>query len=105
MKNSNLISTTFTPIQKSTYGPEIIIPVPGHPLLPRLLAQRPVRTMRVLDALRPEDLEWVPAPGAFSSGDLFRHLPGLERFMWAETVAPLFGLTAEQLAAKSVQES
>jgi uncharacterized damage-inducible protein DinB len=45
------------------------------------------RTVRVLEALSPEDLEWAPAPGAFSFGDLFRHLAGLERFMWAENVA------------------
>ena len=45
------------------------------------------RTVRVLEALTPEDLEWSPAPGAFSFGDLFRHLAGLERFMWAENVA------------------
>jgi uncharacterized damage-inducible protein DinB len=45
------------------------------------------RTVRVLEALTPEDLEWAPAPGAFSFGDLFRHLAGLERFMWAENVA------------------
>ena len=44
------------------------------------------RTVRVLDALTAEDLEWAPAPGAFSFGDLFRHLAGLERFMWAENV-------------------
>jgi hypothetical protein len=45
------------------------------------------RTVWVLDALASEDLEWAPAPGAFSFGDLFRHLAGLERFMWAENVA------------------
>ena len=44
------------------------------------------RTVRVLEALEPEDLEWAPAPGAFSFGDLFRHLAGLERFMYAENV-------------------
>jgi uncharacterized damage-inducible protein DinB len=44
------------------------------------------RTVRVLEALRPEDLEWAPASGAFSFGDLFRHLAGLERWMYAETV-------------------
>lgn len=44
------------------------------------------RTRRVLEALAPEDLEWAPAPGAFSFGDLFRHLAGLERFMYAENV-------------------
>jgi uncharacterized damage-inducible protein DinB len=40
----------------------------------------------VLEALAPEDLAWAPAPGAFSFGDLFRHLAGLERFMYAENV-------------------
>ena len=44
------------------------------------------RTVRVLDALIPEDLEWAPVPGAFTFGDLFRHLAGLERFMFAENV-------------------
>jgi uncharacterized damage-inducible protein DinB len=44
------------------------------------------RTVRVLEALAPEDLEWAPAPGAFTFGDLFRHLAGLERWMYAETV-------------------
>src|SRR5512133_3109934 len=44
------------------------------------------RTVRVLEALAPEDLEWAPAPGAFTFGDLFRHLAGLERFMYAENV-------------------
>ena len=44
------------------------------------------RTLRVLEALEPEDLEWAPRSGAFSFGDLFRHLAGLERDMWAENV-------------------
>jgi len=44
------------------------------------------RTVRVLAALEPEDLEWAPAPGVFTFGDLFRHLAGLERFMYAENV-------------------
>jgi uncharacterized damage-inducible protein DinB len=44
------------------------------------------RTVRVLDALTLEDLEWAPVPGAFTFGDLFRHLAGLERFMFAENV-------------------
>jgi len=44
------------------------------------------RTARVLEVLGPEDLEWAPVPGAFSFGDLFRHLAGLERFMYAENV-------------------
>jgi len=44
------------------------------------------RTVRVLAALEAGDLNWVPRPGAFSFGDLFRHLAGLERYMWAENV-------------------
>lgn len=47
------------------------------------------RTVRVLEALAPEDLEWAPTPGAFTFGDLFRHLAGLERFMYAENVQGL----------------
>lgn len=45
------------------------------------------RTARVLEALEPGDLDWRPAPGAFSFGDLFRHLAAIERFMWAEAIA------------------
>ncbi len=44
------------------------------------------RTLRVLDVLAPSDLEWSHAPGAFTFGDLFRHLAGIERFMYAENV-------------------
>ena len=44
------------------------------------------RTVRVLEALEPEDLEWAPTATAFTFGDLFRHLAGLERYMYAENV-------------------
>lgn len=44
------------------------------------------RTLRVLDLLRPGDLEWSHAPGRFTFGDLFRHLAGIERYMYAENV-------------------
>jgi uncharacterized damage-inducible protein DinB len=44
------------------------------------------RTRRVV-ALIPEDaLEWAPAPGKLTFGDLVRHLAGIERWMYAETV-------------------
>lgn len=43
------------------------------------------RTRRVLDCIPPEDLEWAPAPGRFSFGDLVRHLAGIERYLYAET--------------------
>ena len=34
----------------------------------------------------PPPIVGAPAPGSFTFGDLFRHLAGLERFMWAENV-------------------
>jgi uncharacterized damage-inducible protein DinB len=34
----------------------------------------------------PDDLEWAPAAGRFTFGDLARHLAGIERGMYAETV-------------------
>jgi uncharacterized damage-inducible protein DinB len=42
------------------------------------------RTTRVLDRLPESELEWSPAPGRFTFGDLLRHLAGIERFMYAE---------------------
>ncbi len=44
------------------------------------------RTLRVLDRLPASELEWSYAAGRFTFGDLFRHLAGIERFMYAETV-------------------
>jgi len=44
------------------------------------------RTRRLVECIREEDLEWQAGPGRFSPGDLVRHLAGIERFMWAETV-------------------
>ena len=44
------------------------------------------RTIRVLDALPSSELEWTWAPGKFTFGDLFRHLAGIERFMYAQNV-------------------
>ena len=34
----------------------------------------------------PADLEWTPAPGKFTFGDLVRHLATIERYMYGETV-------------------
>jgi uncharacterized damage-inducible protein DinB len=44
------------------------------------------RTARLLDIVPPEDLEWSYAAGKYTFGDIFRHLPGIERYMCAETV-------------------
>jgi uncharacterized damage-inducible protein DinB len=42
------------------------------------------RTRRVIVCIPPAELEWSPAPGKFSFGDLVRHLAAIERFMFAE---------------------
>lgn len=42
------------------------------------------RTRRVIACIPPERLEWSYKPGAFSFGDLIRHLAAIERFMFAE---------------------
>jgi uncharacterized damage-inducible protein DinB len=45
------------------------------------------RTRRVIECIPPERLEWSPRAGAFSFGDMIRHLATIERYMYAETVA------------------
>jgi uncharacterized damage-inducible protein DinB len=45
------------------------------------------RTRRVVTFIPPERLEWTHRAGAFSLGDLVRHLATIERYMYAETVA------------------
>ena len=45
------------------------------------------RTVRVVKCIPPERLEWTHRPGAFTLGDLVRHLAALERWMWAENVS------------------
>jgi uncharacterized damage-inducible protein DinB len=42
------------------------------------------RTRRVITLIPPEHLEWAPRPGAFTFGDLIRHLGAIERHMFAE---------------------
>lgn len=42
------------------------------------------RTRRVIACIPPEQLEWSPRPGAFTFGDLIRHLGAIERWMFAE---------------------
>ena len=45
------------------------------------------RTRRVVTCIPPERLEWTYRAGAFTLGDLVRHLAAIERYMYAETVA------------------
>jgi uncharacterized damage-inducible protein DinB len=44
------------------------------------------RTRRLILCIPPDRLEWAPAAGKFTFGDLVRHLAGIERYMYAETV-------------------
>jgi uncharacterized damage-inducible protein DinB len=45
------------------------------------------RTTRAVARIPAEELEWSPAAGRWSIGDIVRHLAGIERDMYAETVA------------------
>jgi len=44
------------------------------------------RTRRVAVLIPAEQLEWTPAPGKWSMGDVVRHLASIERDMYAENV-------------------
>lgn len=54
-----------------------------EPFLRALKRQR-ARTLRVYSCVPPEQIEWRPAAGRFSFGDLLRHIAGVERFVYAE---------------------
>ncbi len=43
------------------------------------------RTRRVAACIPSEHIEWTYKPGAFTLGDLVRHIAVTERFIWAET--------------------
>lgn len=45
------------------------------------------RTARIVACIPPADVDWSPAPGRFSFGDMVRHLAGIERYMYAEAAA------------------
>ena len=42
------------------------------------------RTRRVAECIPAEHIEWAPREGAFTFGDLLRHLGAIERWMFAE---------------------
>jgi len=44
------------------------------------------RTRRVIAVIPPEHLEWAHKPGAFTFGDLIRHLGAIQRYMFAENL-------------------
>jgi uncharacterized damage-inducible protein DinB len=45
------------------------------------------RTRRVVACIPPERVEWAPRDGAWSLGDVVRHLGAIERWMFAENVS------------------
>lgn len=45
------------------------------------------RTRRVVVVIPPDRIEWSPAAGRWSLGDIVRHLAGIERDMYAENVS------------------
>jgi uncharacterized damage-inducible protein DinB len=47
------------------------------------------RTLRVAECIPRDRLEWTHRDGAFTLGDLLRHLAATERFMFAENVQGL----------------
>ncbi len=44
------------------------------------------RTLRVVNCIPPEKIDWTYKDGKFTFGDLIRHLAAIERYMYAETV-------------------
>jgi uncharacterized damage-inducible protein DinB len=44
------------------------------------------RTRRVAECIPADRVEWTYKPGAFTLGDLVRHIAVAERYIWAETV-------------------
>lgn len=50
------------------------------------LASVHTRTRRVVSCIPADALEWTPVEGRWSAGDQVRHLAGIERWMYAETV-------------------
>jgi uncharacterized damage-inducible protein DinB len=44
------------------------------------------RTRRVAECIPADRIDWTYKPGAFTLGDLVRHIGVTERYLWAETV-------------------
>ena len=42
------------------------------------------RTLRVINCIPPDKIEWTYKEGKFTFGDLIRHLAAIERYMFAE---------------------
>ena len=60
-----------------------------------------LRTRRVAECIPADRVEWAYKPGAFTPGDLVRHLAVTERYIWAETVhrrRPMYTTHGRELA-------
>lgn len=44
------------------------------------------RTLRVVNVVPPDQMDWSYKPGKYSIGDMIRHIAALERYMFAENV-------------------
>ncbi len=44
------------------------------------------RTMRVVEVIPPDKIDWAYRDGKWSIGDILRHIAAIERLMWAETI-------------------
>ncbi|MEM9921298.1 MAG: DinB family protein [Bacteroidota bacterium] len=44
------------------------------------------RTLKVIDCIPQDQLEWTPQVGRFTLGDQVRHIAAIERYMYAETI-------------------
>jgi uncharacterized damage-inducible protein DinB len=44
------------------------------------------RTLRVVNCIPPEKIDWTYKDGKFTLADLIRHIAAIERYMYAETV-------------------
>ncbi|HYB93852.1 MAG TPA: DinB family protein [Vicinamibacterales bacterium] len=66
------------------------------------------RTVRLLELVPPDNVEWSPAAGVMTIGDVFRHLAVTERWLFVEvarggvstyrTHGPQLGRTREEIA-------
>lgn len=45
------------------------------------------RTVRLLEVVRPEHLDFSYKPGKFTIGDQIRHIAAIERYMYGETIS------------------
>lgn len=43
-----------------------------------------LRTLRIVDSIPEAQIDWLPKPGAFSLGDLVRHVAATKRWLFAE---------------------